>query len=260
MKKKELLGEWINYALNSKNAHGIHSPFVFDFYNNCIKGNVSADSLKIFRQIRKELLTNNNKIHHLDLGAGSKVNSSPTPLVKQIAKASLKKEKEASLISKIVKYLKCKTVVELGTSFGTTTLLISLETPDAKIYTIEGSPEIAAVASNIFSRFPKNKIKLLTGSFDEQLPSLLADIQIADAFIFDGNHRKEATLRYFEQALIHSSSDTVFIFDDIRWSSGMLEAWNVIINHPKTSLSLDLFSMGIVFINSNFSKQNIKIK
>ena len=260
MTKLELFGEWINFVLKSKNAHGIHSPFVYNFYNFCLKGSVSNTSKNTFRQVRKELLANNQLIYHQDLGAGSKVNSNPNLPIKQLAKASLKKEKEAGMIAKSINFLKCKKVVELGTSFGSTTLLCCLENPDIEIHTIEGSPEVAQIASELFSRFHKNNIHLITGSFEEKLPPLLSQINTADTYIFDGNHRQEATLNYFGQALQHSNKNTVFIFDDIRWSSEMLNAWKTIEKHPEVTLSLDLFSMGIAFINTDFSKQNLKLR
>jgi len=260
LSKLNLIGEWIKFAFKSKNAHGIHSPFVFDFYNICIKGNISKSSNAVFKHLQKELLKDQTIIYHNDLGAGSKINSSNNLAIKHLAKASLKRKKEAGLISKTIDFLDSKTVVELGTSFGTTTILVSLENPNADIYTIEGSPEIAQKAEAIFNRFPNNKINLIRGSFEDKLPALLSKIKTADAYIFDGNHRKEATLNYFEQALLHANSNTVFIFDDIRWSSEMLEAWETIEMHNKTTLTLDLFNMGIAFINEDFSKQNLKIR
>lgn len=260
MKKINLLGEWIKFVFESKNAHGIHSPFVFNYYNSCVKGKISKSSDKIFTKIQKELFKDNSPIHHRDLGAGSKVHGSKNITIKQLAKSSLKKKKEAGLISKTIGYLGCKTVVELGTSFGTTTLLITLENPDTVIYTIEGSPEIAKKAKEIIGRFPENKIHLITGSFEEEFPSVLSQIEKADAYIFDGNHRLKPTLEYFELALRHSKDNSVFIFDDIRWSSEMLQAWQAIENHSATTLTLDLFDMGIAFINTDFSKQNLKVR
>ena len=260
MKRINLLGEWIKFVFESKNAHGIHSPFVFNYYNTCIKGNISKSSNEIFTDIQKELRKDNSPIHHHDLGAGSKVHSSKNITVGQLAKSSLKKKKEAGLISKTIGFLGCKTVIELGTSFGTTTLLINLENPDTEIYTIEGSPEIAQKAKEIIGRFPENTIHTIIGSFEEKFLSLLSQVEQADAYIFDGNHRLKPTLEYFEIALKHSHYNTVFIFDDIRWSSEMLKAWQTIVNHSSTTLTLDLFDMGIAFINKDFVKQNIKVR
>ena len=49
-----------------------------------------------------------------------------------------------------------------------------------------------------------------------------------------------------------------FFFDDIYWSSGMQEAWGYIKSHKKTTLTIDLFHLGIVFIKKELSKKIIK--
>ena len=51
-----------------------------------------------------------------------------------------------------------------------------------------------------------------------------------------------------------------FIFDDIHWSSGMENAWEYIKSHKKTTLTIDLFFVGIVFIKSELSKENFIIR
>jgi len=52
----------------------------------------------------------------------------------------------------------------------------------------------------------------------------------------------------------------VFIFDDIHWSEGMTEAWEVIKKHPKVTSTIDLYFMGIVFFNPDLSKENFVLK
>ena len=54
----------------------------------------------------------------------------------------------------------------------------------------------------------------------------------------------------------YAHNDTIFIFDDIYWSIGMENAWKKIKSHKKTTLTLDLFHIGIVFIKSELSKEN----
>ena len=48
----------------------------------------------------------------------------------------------------------------------------------------------------------------------------------------------------------------LFVFDDIYWSSGMKSAWDEISKSPSVKLSLDLFSLGIVFLKIT-EKKNI---
>ena len=80
------------------------------------------------------------------------------------------------------------------------------------------------------------------------------------AFI-DGNHRKEPTLHYFSELLKKSTNDSIFIFDDIHWSSEMEEAWNLIQQHDSVTLTVDLFFIGLVFFSTDFKvKQHFTIR
>jgi predicted O-methyltransferase YrrM len=260
LRKTKLAGEWVKYVFRSRNAHGLHSPFVFDFYNICLKGKLPAAPISEYKKIKHELLNCNDPVEHLDLGAGSRVLKSENPRVKDIARTSLKNIKEAGMLARLAAFLNAKTIVELGTSFGTTSLLTARENPDAEIFTLEGSPGIASKAQEIFNKAGVKNIKLITGSFDDNFEKILKQTKQADLIIFDGNHRYEPTMRYFETALKYSHGKTALVFDDIRWSEEMLKAWKEIINHPQTTLTIDLFSMGIAFCDKGFSKQNLMIR
>jgi len=77
---------------------------------------------------------------------------------------------------------------------------------------------------------------------------------------FDGNHRKEATLEYFNSFLKKASDNSVFVFDDIRWSPGMYEAWQEIIKEPRATVTIDLFSMGLVFFRPGQVKEHFVLR
>ena len=76
---------------------------------------------------------------------------------------------------------------------------------------------------------------------------------------FDGNHSKKATLEYVEALLPTISNDSVWIFDDIHWSADMEEAWEIIKNHPKVSVTIDTFQWGIVFFRAEQKKEHFII-
>jgi len=67
-------------------------------------------------------------------------------------------------------------------------------------------------------------------------------------------------LEYFHKFLPLASDRCVFVFDDIRWSTGMHEAWKEIINEPKATVTVDLFSFGLVFFNPAQVKQHFVLK
>ena len=80
-----------------------------------------------------------------------------------------------------------------------------------------------------------------------------------DFVFFDGNHKKKPTLSYFKQCLEVAHEDSIFIFDDIYWSTEMTEAWQEIKKHPKVTLSIDCFEMGIVFFKKEQAKEHFTV-
>ncbi|MBK9358768.1 MAG: class I SAM-dependent methyltransferase [Bacteroidales bacterium] len=92
------------------------------------------------------------------------------------------------------------------------------------------------------------------------LPGLLRQTAIIDYAFIDGNHTKEATLRYFGQLVKHAGNNSVYIFHDIHWSAEMEQAWNEIKNHEKVIITIDLFHMGLVFFRKELSRQHFIIR
>jgi predicted O-methyltransferase YrrM len=82
-----------------------------------------------------------------------------------------------------------------------------------------------------------------------------------DLLFVDGNHRKEATLEYFNIFLEKATPQSIFIFDDIHWSKEMEEAWKLIQQHNSVTLTIDLFFLGMVFFSKDFKvKQHFPIR
>ncbi|SFN32747.1 O-methyltransferase [Salegentibacter flavus] len=81
-----------------------------------------------------------------------------------------------------------------------------------------------------------------------------------DLIYFDGHHTKEATLKYFELLLPSAHNDSVFVFDDIHWSRGMEEAWEIIKKHPEVRVSIDTFHLGMIFFRREQVKQDFIIR
>ncbi len=146
---------------------------------------------------------------------------------------------------RLVRYTRPKTILELGTNFGMSALSMHRAAPHAKLITIEGCPQTAHFASQLFAQ-RKSSITLLQGPFEQQLPHALAQLGQIDFAFIDGNHRKEATIRYFRQLLPFTHSSTILLFDDIYWSKGMHEAWCSIIQHHSVRFSADFFFAGML--------------
>jgi predicted O-methyltransferase YrrM len=255
-----IVKDYFQYRIRAKSRHGIHSPFVYELVEKYLYQDIDSNISKPIEEIRKTLLKDSRSIAFEDLGAGSKKVKASQPRVKELAKNSLKPKKYAKLIGQIAQYIKAQNIVELGTSLGTTSLYISRLNPSAKLYTLEGSTEVAQIAQQQFETLAARNIELIIGNFDDQFENLLKQIPAPDLIFIDGNHTYEATIRYFDIALNYAQPKSIIIFDDINWSEGMKKAWAEIKNNPKVSISMDFFYLGAVSLNTDFTKEEFTIR
>ena len=254
--------KYLHYYFTASNGkgHGTHSPFVFNFITHVLADKRQYGDYEKIEKIRAALKKDNTIIEVEDLGAGSAVIQSDKRMVKAIAGSSLKPRKYAQLLYRMVLYYSPETILELGTSFGITTAYLASGNPLAKVYTCEGAANIAGIAKNTFRQLSITNVELLQGDFTATMQRLFSDsIKIDFAFV-DGNHRKTPTLQYFEELLIHSRNNSILVFDDIHWSKEMEGAWSIIQLHAKVTLTIDLFFIGIIFINNDIKvKQHFTI-
>lgn len=254
------LKEYIKYLRNATDEHGIHSPFVFDFYNHIINSDFEEQDFREIEVLRRKLLRNQTTIEVTDYGAGSTKLNSNKRKVAEIAKYSAKPPKFARILYRIARKFRPELMVELGTSLGISGAHLAMGNPEGKLITIEGCPNIGAISQSNFNELAIKNIELKIGNFDEVLPGILGDLPKIDLIFIDGNHTYEATHRYFEMFKPGLHEGSVVIFDDIHWSEGMKKAWDEIISQPEISVSIDLYFIGIVFFNKDLSKQNFILK
>ncbi|MEO6490996.1 MAG: class I SAM-dependent methyltransferase [Ferruginibacter sp.] len=259
----QLAKKYLQYYVHASNGkgHGVHSPFVFDFVKNVLNDNKEYACYQQIESVRRKLLRDPSIIEVQDLGAGSAFIKTTKRAVNKIAASSLKRKKYSQLLFRIVQYYKPAFIVELGTSFGITTSYMASGNEHATVISLEGAPAIADIAKQSFKELELKNIVVAGGDFQQTLPPVLADIKTVDLAFVDGNHRKKPTLEYFTMLLEGSAISTTIIFDDIHWSEEMEEAWEVIQGHPAVTLTIDLFFIGIVFVNPAFKvKQHFQIR
>jgi len=252
--------KFLKYQFIAKNAQGIHSPFVLKLFNEVIAAKKYYYAFDEIEDLRKKLFQNHEKIQVTDLGAGSKVNNASKRKISSIAKIALNDKKAGQMLFRLVEFIQPKNIIELGTSLGINTLYLATPLKNNQIFTFEGCPNTLAIAKNHFKHFKANNIETIEGDINHTLSETLQKIDKVDMVIFDANHQKSATIKYFEQCLAKAHENSVFIFDDIYWSAGMMAAWEQIKAHQKVTMSIDLFDLGIVFFSKNQTKQHFILK
>ena len=254
---------YLRYRLRSGNAHGLHSPFVYGLYTTVIRHDGEFGAYSRIEARRRELLKSAKVITVRDFGAGSQVAGAggTERRVRAIALHAAKPPRLAQLLFRLVNYFQPATILELGTSLGLTTAYLAAANSRQQVITFEGCPNTAAVAQETFQKLGLKNVRLVEGNLDQTLPATLNKLQKPVDFVFfDGNHRYEPTLRYFEQCLANAHENSVFVLDDIHWSAEMEQAWEAIKAHPAVTVTLDLFYVGLVFFRKTQPRQDFWLR
>jgi predicted O-methyltransferase YrrM len=211
-----------------------------------------------YMQIRLSLQSDRTPITVTDYGAGDREQTRRT--IASIARKASQKSRFNTLQYHLVKHAEPTTILEMGTSLGLTTALLAMAAPQAQIITMEGCPNTAAKADELFKALGLSNITLVIGEFDQNLDDVLKSLEKVDYIYFDGNHRMAPTLNYFLKGLAHSHPGSIFVFDDIRWSEQMYNAWLEINRHPAITRSFDLYSVGILTFDPAPQKQYVALR
>jgi predicted O-methyltransferase YrrM len=252
---------YLSFWWRSGNAHGLHSPFVYGLYTTVIRHSGEFAAFERIEGLRRTLLNNSDRLTVTDFGAGSQTGAGRVRRVADIARTAAKPARLAQLLFRLVNHFRPAVVLELGTSLGLTTAYLAAANTQARVLTFEGCPQVAAAARHNFEGLGLANIRLVEGNLDNTLAPTLANLPAPVDFVFfDGNHRCEPTLRYFELCLARAHDDSVFVFDDIHWSAEMEAAWAAIKAHPAVTVTVDLYWVGLVFFRKKQPRQDFSLR
>jgi len=241
--------KYIEYLLFSRHrkGYGIHSPFVFDLVSRIFRNKIEPDIVCTIEALRRKLKADPRSISTNDLGSGSGKMKSNVRKVSDIASYSAVTRKYGIFLSRMAEAFAGSMVVEFGTSLGISTMYMASICPDTQVYTMEGCPATAEIASDNFREAGLSNITQLTGPFEDLLPEII-NKKITPGLVFiDGNHRKEPVIGYFNRIAAISDGSTVILIDDIYSTPEMTGAWSEIKEHSDVTLTVDIYRMGLVF-------------
>jgi len=102
----------------------------------------------------------------------------------------------------------------------------------------------------LHSGYPETRIITLNLKPEEKVDMVFIDLE----FI------REPINKCFSLFQQHISDESVFIIWSIKNPGALKDSWNTIRNLPGTTLTIDLFRIGLVFFNSNLSREDFKFR
>jgi len=166
----------------------------------------------------------------------------------EVSEAAMCPRRNGQLLFQLIRHLRPRNVLELGTSVGMSALYMAsaaAENESGTVVTLEGADALAEIASESFERADLSNVEIVRGAFRDTLSAVLENRAAFDFAFIDGHHDEIATKQYWNAVASALSNGSVVVFDDIHWSAGMEQAWSEIRADRRLLPLLDIYGYGI---------------
>jgi len=246
------------FRYQALNAHGLHSPFVYELYTKIIRGRTQDEHFRKMRRFHAEMAASRQPIHYNEFKEG--VTRIHTLTIGKMIRRFGVSPRNGGLLFRLAARFSPEIMLELGSSLGVSSMYLAAAQPNARLITLEACPESALQAAIHHQQAGIRNIRIINTLFDEGLQEVLDSLPRLDLVYLDGNHRYEPTIRYYNmiKPLLHPQS--LVILDDIHYSPGMEKAWKEICSDEKVSASVELFHFGLLFYREGMVKQHFRVR
>ena len=224
-------------ALNSK-GHGTHSPFVYTFITEVLNDDRHYYAYDEINDLKKELLSDKTKI----------LQNQKETSISELTKKALS-DKYNRLLFRIVAYYNPKNILEIGCTSGITTSFLTSPNKSTPVYSIAASESIASASINNIKPLALENVFITSLYANDKLREIIKqpfDLIFINQAIGDISQYLQLTSLIKEDAIV--------IFKDINKDLEIVKSWNMMKSIESTTISIDLFSLGIVF----FKKEQLK--
>ena len=216
-----------------RGGHGVHSPFVFELITAVIENRCAYYCYESLSAVRKQLHFDKNKIRY---------NNREYPVKKYLDKYCFS-ESEDRLLFRLANRFSPRTILMMGSDLGLAPLYLTAYSKNTRCIVFEPEPDISAVARKYTEKYSSSIELRSSYDFDT-----IGDV----GFIVLGAGNE------FEKYLRFVNDGTVMVIQGINSSKENRKKWRNICCHPRVTVTLDLYSLGIVFFNPKLHRKTYK--
>lgn len=257
----------IRWYLGASTRYDVHSPRLVAFVREVYRDDRHYHAFDLIRSVRGYWKRKAGTVKLRSLGAPSKTTTKNERSVSSLVATNAIDDRCGRLLFRLALWLRAGNIIEFGTNAGISTLYLHAANTQAKLNTVEGNPEVAALASETFAKAGtgpglKAHISLFNDWLEEHIPQghKATDSQNQlDLFFCDGDHRYQPTLDYVNRLLPLRSEKSVFVIADIHWSEGMEKAWEALKQLPEVTASVDVYHFGLLFFDPGMDGPDISL-
>lgn len=261
---------YLKHCFTSWNTtgEGIHSPYLFELVRFVLRDRNAYYCFEDIERRRELLLACEDVLDVVDYGSqGSPEGKHVSRRVCDIAGSHLESAQVGQMLFRLVNWVgmhekRALEVLELGTSLGITTAYLASANSKNRVLTMEGSGEVLKVAQGVWRALRLENITWCEGNIDASLFDARHECarEKLDIAYIDANHTYDATIRYAGYLLPKLREKGILVLDDIHYSEEMERAWEELKNDLRVTTSMDLYHVGLLFVDPHYLKRHYKIR
>jgi hypothetical protein len=247
-----------------RSGYGIHSPFAFDLITNVIEEKRGYYCYEMLDNIRLQLQRESRRIK-----CGDKELT-----VKQALNRFGFSVRGHELLFRLANRFQPEKTLVIGSCLGLTPLYVTAYSKGVNCIAFEPEPSVAVIARNMVKKYARSSINIydtIPGEFDMPALNNLDFIvwgKTKTGFSPGKNAPAAAgrssvltadfSLNAFEQIRRYITAESVMIVSGINASPADQQTWRALCAHPAVSVTLDLYSFGIVFFTDKLMRKSYK--
>lgn len=248
-RKSILIYRFVRY----RRGFGVHSPFVFNLITKVIEEKCLYYSFYDIELVRRQFFFRQELIAYPD--------SRQKGLFRQCTVGGIVRREgirpaHGALLFRLANYFKPQHILQVGASVGLSTLYLTSYAKGLKCIVLENVPAFADIARQVFDKAGCTSVELRVGAYKALLPAALEEMKRPDFIFFNALEDETDAAELFNQCLAHVHNDTVCVCAGIQTTPRMRAFWKTVCGLPEVTVTLDLYSVGIILFNKKLHKRN----
>ncbi len=242
--------------LRHRRGHGVHSPFVFALITKVIEERGSYYSYQDIELLRKQYGYRTESVTFPD--QRRKGRERTLPLGRLFQREAIPARK-GTLLFRLANYYKPGRILQIGGSIDLSALYLTASARDTHCVVMEHVPSFVPVAREILDKRPLLRpVSVHEGNYAAELPQVLAGMGSPDFVFFNIVPEQTDPVCLFRECIIRANEQTIFVFNEIKSNVAMRSCWQEVCASPEITVAVDLYSLGIAFVNKKLHKRIYK--
>ncbi|MDR0864457.1 MAG: hypothetical protein LBO74_05940 [Candidatus Symbiothrix sp.] len=237
---KQIQGIKLYRKLRYRNGHGVHSPFVYNLITKVIEDQSPYYAFEEIENFRKSLLVRQDEISRITAKETQPPNF-------------------GKFLFRMVNFFKCRNVIEIGSTTGVMGLYLAMASrTQCDCFLLEERTGLwQAVKENALAH-NLNKLHCIEGDYEENLKTLHSRLPEADLIFINQLPRSIGIEKGILLCKPFIKETSILILNDIIKNKEMKNLWSLLKDHSQSRVTMDLYTIGIVFFDDKLPKRHYK--